>query len=88
MSKTKLMMISRDVNLIHEFIKQKYLHNSLNIDESSSNLYIYYRDWFQYNFSTRKKPFIVQEFTHAMAELGIKPKPKRVGDRSKNKRLQ
>jgi hypothetical protein len=88
MTKTKLMMIKRDVNSVHEFIKQEYLRKFEDIDESSSNLYTRYKNWFLHNFGNKKKPSIIQEFTHAMAELGLKPKSKRVGDRSQNKKAQ
>ena len=88
MSKTKLMMISRDINPVHEFIKQKYICESSGIDVSSTYLYNAYKNWSQENFGIKKRPLIIQEFTRTLGELGLKPKAKRMGERSKNKRIQ
>ncbi|CAH1768873.1 8344_t:CDS:2 [Entrophospora sp. SA101] len=88
MSKTKLMMTSRDINPIHEFIKQEYLCKSLDLDLASTYLYNTYKNWFREMFGIKKRPPIVQEFTRAIGELGIKTKSKRVGDQKTNKKMQ
>ncbi|CAG8615756.1 5217_t:CDS:1, partial [Paraglomus brasilianum] len=89
MTKTKLMMVTRDYNVVHEFIKQKYVCKSFSLDESSSYLYNTFKDWFIIQSHTQgKKPPTMQEFSYALKELGLKPKPKRIGDRKNNKRAQ
>jgi Family of unknown function (DUF5906) len=88
MSKTKLMMISRDINPVHEFRKQKYICEPSDINVSSTGLYNAYKYWSQENFGIKKRPLIIQEFTRTLGELGLKPKAKRMGERSKNKRIQ
>src|SRR5205807_6190365 len=88
MSKNKIKMTNNDINPVHELIKQEYLCKSLYLDVSSTYIYNTYKRWFQENFGIKKRPPIMQEFTHAMGGLGLKPKAKRVGERSKNKRVQ
>jgi hypothetical protein len=89
MTKTKLMMTSRAFNPVHEFIKGEYLRDSNSVlSESSSRLYHIFKEWFGTNIDPKKKPPIIQEFSRAMGELGLKPKCKRVGDRKSNKKMQ
>jgi len=80
MTKTKLMMINRDNNKIHEFIKERYVCSSRDLEESSSYLYNAFKSWHQDNYSSTKKPSTIQEFTCSLGSLGLKPKQKRVGD--------
>src|ERR1044072_4087276 len=89
MTKTKLMMINRDSNIVHEFIKQEFVCNSMNIDTSSSLLYSQFKEWyFMQPISNSKKPSTVQEFTRTLGGLGLIAKRKRVGDRKNNKKMQ
>ncbi|GES97000.1 hypothetical protein RCL_e4482_RclHR1_10470004 [Rhizophagus clarus] len=88
MTKTKLMMINRDNNKVHEFIKEKYIIQNRDLNESSSILYHNFKTWFATYVSSNKKPPTIQEFTRALEKLGIKAKQKRVGDRKANKKLQ
>ena len=88
MTKTKLMMINRDNNKIHEFIKERYVCSSRDLEESSSCLYNTFKSWHQDNYGSTKKPPTVQEFTRLLGSLGLKAKCKRVGDRKDNKKMQ
>ncbi|GBB93702.1 hypothetical protein RclHR1_22190001 [Rhizophagus clarus] len=88
MIKTKLMMVNRDNNKVHEFIKEKYIIQHRDLNESSSILYHDFKAWFATYANSNKKPSTVQEFTRALRELGIKAKQKRVGDQKADKRLQ
>src|SRR2546430_4949786 len=83
MTKTKLMMINRDNNVVHEFVKQEYhVCESRDIEISSSNLYTSFKRWqSEQPIINNKKPPSVQEFTHALRGLGLEAKQKRVGDR-------
>ena len=38
-TKTKLMMVNRDNNKVHEFIKEKYICQYRDLDSASSHLY-------------------------------------------------
>ena len=38
-TKTKLMMVNRDNNKVHEFIKEKYVYQYRDLDSASSHLY-------------------------------------------------
>ena len=86
MTKTKLMMINRDCNPLHQYIKERYIIKSFGINESSSHIYSTFKDW--YIESTKKKPLTIQEFSRTMKELGLVPKSKRIGERSANKKMQ
>ncbi len=89
MTKTKLMMINRDNNVVHEFVKQAYVCESRDIEISSSNLYTSFKRWqSEQLIINNKKPPTVQEFTHALRGLGLEAKQKRVGDRKVGKRVQ
>jgi hypothetical protein len=88
MTSTKLMMINRDNNKVHEFIKEKYILQYKDLDEPSSGLYSEFKLWLEGYNDAKKRPPTIQEFTRALAELGLKVKQKRVGDRKANKKLQ
>ncbi|RHZ87130.1 hypothetical protein Glove_40g126 [Diversispora epigaea] len=89
MTKTKLMMINRDNNLVYQFIKEKYIYNSIGLDVASSYFYNTFKDWFYIQINTKnKKSPTIQEFTCAIKELGLNPKQKRVGDQKNNKKMQ
>ncbi|RHZ48154.1 hypothetical protein Glove_557g45 [Diversispora epigaea] len=89
MTKTKLMMINRDNNPVYQFIKEKYIYNSIGLDVASSYFYNTFKDWFYIQINTKnKKSPTIQEFTCAIKELGLNPKQKRVGDRKNNKKMQ
>ncbi|CAG8646923.1 10618_t:CDS:2, partial [Paraglomus occultum] len=89
MTKTKLMMVTRDFNAVHEFIKHKYICESSGLDVASSYLYNTFKRWFiEQSHIQGKKPPTIQEFSRALGELGLKSKPKRIGDRKNNKRVQ
>ena len=87
MTKTKLMMVNRDNNKVHEFIKEKYICQYRDLDSASSHLYTEFKAWLQDNYSSIKRPPTVQEFTHAMEELGLKVKRKRIGDRKADEKM-
>ena len=64
MSKTKLMMINRDSNVVYEFIKHTYVSSSRDLEESSSRLYNIFKNWLaEQPTSGNKKPPTMQEFT-------------------------
>ena len=64
MSKTKLMMINRDSNVVYEFIKHAYVSSSRDLEESSSRLYNIFKNWLaEQPTSGNKKPPTMQEFT-------------------------
>ncbi|RIA80242.1 hypothetical protein C1645_745386 [Glomus cerebriforme] len=88
MTETKLMMVNRDNNKVHEFIKEKFVRQHEELDMSSSSLYNEFKNWFQEYVNPRKKPLTVQEFTRSLGSLGLKAKCKRVGDRTANKKMQ
>ncbi|RHZ46796.1 hypothetical protein Glove_606g30 [Diversispora epigaea] len=89
MTKTKLMMINRDNNPVYQFIKEKYIYNSIRLDVASSYFYNTFKDWFYIQINTKnKKPPTIQEFTYTIRELGLNSKQKRVGERKNNKRMQ
>jgi hypothetical protein len=89
MTKTKLMMINRDNNIVHEFIKHDYVCRSRDMDIASSYLYNSFKTWHsEQSLSNHKKPPTVQEFTRSLASIGLQAKQKRVGDRKVGKRLQ
>jgi Family of unknown function (DUF5906) len=87
MTATKLMMINRDNNKVHEFIKEKYVIQHKELSESSSGLYHDFKGWFE-TIDAKKRPPTVQEFTRALGELGLKAIRKRVGDRKHDKKMQ
>ncbi|RHZ51846.1 hypothetical protein Glove_469g4 [Diversispora epigaea] len=81
MTKTKLMMINRDNNPVYQFIKEKYIYNSIGLDLASSYFYNIFKDWFYIQINTKnKKPPTIQEFTYTIRELGLNSKQKRVGE--------
>ncbi|GBB94444.1 hypothetical protein RclHR1_02360002 [Rhizophagus clarus] len=80
MIKTKLMMVNKNNNKVHEFIKENYVIWHRNLDESSSILYHNFKAWFATYASSNKKPHTVQEFTYTLEELEIKAKQKRIED--------
>ena len=86
MTKTKLMMINRDCNPLHQYIKEQFISKSLGISDSSSSFYNIFKTW--YAEIVKKKPPTIQEFSHAMKQLGLTPKSKRIGERSANKKQQ
>ena len=88
MTKTKLMMINRDNNAVHEFIKEKYVCKNQGLEESSSSLYSDFKEWYEACFGPTKKPSNIQEFTCSLASLELKAKQKRIGDRKAGKRVQ
>ena len=88
MTNTKLMMINRDNNIVHEFVKQEYVCQNRDIEEFSSYLYNKFKSWLQDSHGSTKKPSTIQEFTRSLGSLGLKPKQKRVGERKDGKRLQ
>ena len=45
MTKTKLMMINRNNNMLHEFIKQEYVCKSRDLEKHSSYLYNIFKNW-------------------------------------------
>ncbi|RIA82361.1 hypothetical protein C1645_835483 [Glomus cerebriforme] len=89
MTETKLMMVNRNNNKVHEFIKKKFVryHNE-ELDMSSSSLYNEFKNWYQEYVNSKKKPSTVQEFTRSLKSLGLDAKQKRVGDQKAGKRLQ
>jgi hypothetical protein len=89
MTKTKLMMINRDNNTVHEFIKYEYVCRSRDMEIASSHLYSSFKTWHsEQSLNNHKKPPTVQEFTRALKGLGLEAKQKRIGDRKAGKRLQ
>ncbi|RHZ63746.1 hypothetical protein Glove_328g37 [Diversispora epigaea] len=75
MTKTKLMMINRDNNPVYQFIKEKYIYNSIGLDVASSYFYNTFKDWFYIQINTKnKKPPTIQEFTYTIRELGLNSK--------------
>jgi len=89
MTNTKLMMINRDNNTVHEFIKHEYVCRSRDMEIASSHLYSSFKTWHSEQFvSNHKKPPTVQEFTRALKGLGLEANQKRIGDRKVGKRLQ
>src|ERR1041385_2301951 len=88
MTNTKLMMINRDNNIVHEFVKQEYVCQNRDIEESSSYLYNRFKSWLQDSYGSAKKPPTVQEFTRTLGGLGLKSKRKRVGDRKADKKME
>ena len=88
MTKTKLMMVNRDNNIVYEFIKREFVCNSMNIETSSSLLYSQFKGWCSMQpISNSKKPPTVQEFTRTLGGLGLIVKRKRVGDRKNDKKM-
>ena len=88
MTNTKLMMINRDNNIVHEFVKQEYVCQNRDIEESSSYLYNRFKSWLQDSYGSTKKPSTVQKFTRSLGSLGLKVKCKRLGDRKDNRKMQ
>jgi hypothetical protein len=88
MTRTKLMMINRDNNAVHEFIKENYVCQKRDLEESSSRLYKIFKTWFESNIDSKKRPPNVQEFTCSLGSLGLIAKRKRVGDRKNDKKMQ
>ncbi|RHZ81667.1 hypothetical protein Glove_117g589 [Diversispora epigaea] len=89
MTKTKLMMINRDNNPVYQFIKEKYIYNSIRLDVASLYFYNTFKDWFYIQINTKnKKPPTIQEFIYTIRELGLNSKQKRVGEQKNNKRMQ
>ena len=86
MTNTKLMMINRDNNIVHEFVKQEYVCQNRDIEKSSLYLYNRFKSWLQDSHDSTKKPPTVQKFTRSLRSLGLKVKCKRVGDRKNNKK--
>ncbi|RHZ75480.1 hypothetical protein Glove_213g72 [Diversispora epigaea] len=75
MTKTNLMMINRDNNPVYQFIKEKYIYNSIRLDVASLYFYNTFKDWFYIQINTKnKKSPTIQEFTCAIKELGLNPK--------------
>jgi hypothetical protein len=78
MTQTKLMMITRDNNIIHEFIKQNYVCKSRDLDIASSYLYNDFKSWHSEQPAVNnKKPPTIQEFTRALKGIGLEAKRKR-----------
>ena len=75
MTRTKLMMVNRDCNLLHQYIKEQYISKSFGISDSSSNFYSIFKNW--YIEIIKKKPPTIQEFSHTMKQLGLTPKVKK-----------
>ena len=82
------MMINRDNNIVHEFVKQEYVCQNRDIEESSLYLYNRFKSWLQDSYGLAKKPSTVQEFTRTLGGLGLKSKRRRVGDWKADKKMQ